>query len=111
MNPLIGITPCSRNDDYVESVRLAGGEPIVLSNEEDPRAVLARADAILLTGGADVDPAHYNQPRHETAEIAPERDACELPLPRQALENYIPILAICRGVQVLNVAAGGTLVQ
>ena len=109
--PRIGITPCSRVDDYVESVKRAGAEPIVLSNGDDPEAVLNRVDGILLSGGLDVDPALYGQAPHPSTETAPERDGFEMPLTRQALERDIPIFAICRGVQVLNVATGGTLVQ
>ena len=109
--PRIGITPCSRVDDYVESVRRAGGEPVVLSNDDDPPAVLHRVDGVLLTGGLDVDPKLYDQTPHPTTETAPERDAFEIPLTRAAIGADIPLLAICRGVQVLNVAAGGSLIQ
>jgi putative glutamine amidotransferase len=98
-------------DDYVESVRQAGGDPVVLRNSDDPDEVLRRVDGVLLTGGLDVDPALYNQPKHETTTPAPERDAFEVPLSRAALAGDVPVFAICRGVQVLNVAAGGTLVQ
>lgn len=109
--PVIGITPCSRVEDYVESVRRAGAEPLVLSNADDPEAVLDRVDAILLTGGLDVDPSLYSAAPHETTEPDRERDRFEIPLSRQALARDLPVFAICRGVQVLNVAAGGTLVQ
>jgi putative glutamine amidotransferase len=109
--PRIGITPCSRVDDYVESVRVAGGEPIVLSNGDVPAEVLRRVDGILLTGGPDVDPALYSQPKHESTQIDPARDAFEVPLSRAAVAGNVPVFAICRGVQVLNVAAGGTLIQ
>jgi putative glutamine amidotransferase len=109
--PIVGITPCSRIDDYVESVRRAGGEALVLSNSDDPAAVLDRVDAVLLTGGLDVDPALYRESAHPATETDRERDRFEIPLSQQALARQIPIFAICRGVQVLNVAAGGTLVQ
>jgi len=109
--PLIGITPCTRVDDYVESVRRAGGEPVVLSNGDDPDAVLDRVDGVLLTGGHDVDPALYGEAPHPTTQIARERDRFEVPLSKAAVDRDVPLLAICRGVQVLNVAAGGTLVQ
>jgi putative glutamine amidotransferase len=109
--PLIGVTPCSRVDDYVESVKRAGGEPIVLSNDDDPGAVLDKVDGVLLTGGLDVDPALYDQAPHPTTETAPERDRFEIPLSREAVKRDVPLFAICRGVQVLNVAEGGTLVQ
>ena len=111
MTPRIGITPCSRVDDYVESVRAAGGEPIVLANSDNPADVLRRVDGLLLTGGADVDPALYGQAKHASTEIDAARDAFEVPLSRAALAGDVPLFAICRGVQVLNVAAGGTLVQ
>ena len=109
--PIVGITPCSRVDDYVESVRRAGGEPLVLSNSDDPSAVLDRVDGVLLTGGLDVDPRLYGEAPHPTTETAPERDRFEIPLSREAVARNMPVFAICRGVQVLNVAAGGTLVQ
>jgi len=109
--PTIGITPCSALNDYVESVRAAGAEPVVLSNDDDPAAVLDRVDGVLLTGGLDVDPALYGEAPHATTDAAPDRDRFEIPLSREALQRGTPIFAICRGVQVLNVAAGGTLVQ
>jgi putative glutamine amidotransferase len=109
--PRIGVTPSSRLDDYLESVTKAGGDPVVLSNGDDPEDVLARVDGILLTGGLDVDPALYGEAAHPTTEPAPDRDAFEIPLSRAAVKRDVPLLAICRGVQVLNVAEGGTLVQ
>jgi putative glutamine amidotransferase len=109
--PVIGITPCTRMDDYLESVKRAGGEPLVLRNSDDPTAVLAKVDGVLLTGGPDVDPALYGEPAHETTQAAPERDRFEIPLSKAALQRDVPLFAICRGVQVLNVAGGGTLVQ
>lgn len=109
--PVIGITPCTRVDDYVESVRRAGGEPLVLQNTDDPAAALARVDGLLLTGGLDVDPALYGETPHETTEVAAERDRFEVPLTQAALAEDVPLFAICRGIQVLNVAAGGSLVQ
>jgi putative glutamine amidotransferase len=109
--PKIGITPCSRVDDYVESVKRAGGEPIVLVTSDDPAQVLDRLDALLLTGGLDVDPALYGETPHATTEVDPARDRFEIPLSRAAVARDLPVFAICRGVQVLNVAAGGTLVQ
>jgi putative glutamine amidotransferase len=111
MKPTIGITPCSRPDDYVESVKRAGAEPLLLSNTDDPARVLDRVDGLLLTGGLDVDPALYGETPHPTTETAPERDRFEIPLSQAAVARDLPVFAICRGVQVLNVAAGGTLVQ
>jgi len=109
--PVIGITPCTRVDYYVESVKRAGAEPVVLSNGDDPDAVIYRVDGVLLTGGLDVDPALYGEAPHPATAIAPDRDRFEVPLSRSAVERDVPVLAICRGVQVLNVAARGTLVQ
>jgi putative glutamine amidotransferase len=83
----------------------------VLRNTDDPVAALSHIDGLLLTGGLDVDPALYGETPHETTEVAPERDRFELPLTRAALNDDVPLFAICRGVQVLNVAAGGSLVQ
>ncbi|HEY3885019.1 MAG TPA: gamma-glutamyl-gamma-aminobutyrate hydrolase family protein, partial [Vicinamibacterales bacterium] len=97
--------------DYVESIHRAGGAPLVLLNSDDPAEALRRVDGVLLTGGADVDPELYGQSTHPSTEVEPERDRFELPLTRGALSDNVPLLAICRGVQVLNVAAGGTLVQ
>jgi putative glutamine amidotransferase len=111
MKPIIGITPCSRLDDYVESVKRAGGEPVVLRNTDDPATVLAKVDGVLLTGGLDVDPSLYGEERHATTDTAPDRDRFEIPLSKGAVASDLPVFAICRGVQVLNVAAGGTLVQ
>lgn len=111
MKPRIGITPCARVDDYVESVKRAGGQPVVLKNSDDAHAVVRDLDGVLLTGGLDVDPSLYGEKAHETTQTAPERDQFEIPLSRVAIEQDLPIFAICRGVQVLNVAAGGSLVQ
>jgi len=109
--PVIGVTASGRLDDYLESVRRAGGEPLVLSNDDDPSAVLDKVDGILLTGGLDVDPSRYGESAHPTTEPAPDRDRFELPLAHEAVQRDVPLLAICRGVQVLNVAEGGTLIQ
>jgi len=109
--PLVGITPCTRVDDYVESVRRAGGEPLLLDPADDPARSLDRVDALLLTGGDDVDPALYGEAPHATTEVDAARDRFEIPLSRDAVARDMPVFAICRGAQVLNVAAGGTLVQ
>src|SRR5206468_2592542 len=110
--PVIGITRCSRLDDYVASIEHSGARARVLEVSESPRAVLQTIDGVLLTGGGDVDPAFYGEDRHPSVEDAePGRDEFEIDLARRAMEQDFPILAICRGSQVLNVAAGGTLVQ
>ncbi len=111
MKPIIGLTRCSTLDDYVESVLRAGGEPLVLESDEDPADVLTRIDGLLLTGGADVEPGLYGEAPHPTTDVDAARDAFEIPLARQAMAQQVPLFAICRGAQVLNVAAGGSLVQ
>ena len=110
--PTIGITRCSRMDDYIASVEQAGGRARVLETSESPRKVVGELDGLLLTGGGDVDPVFYGEERHPTIEDAePGRDEFEIDLARRALSADLPLLAICRGAQVLNVAAGGSLVQ
>jgi putative glutamine amidotransferase len=111
--PVIGITRCSKLHDYEESVRRAGGEVRVLDIQTDrPDEVVRTVDGVLLTGGGDVLPSMYGEPAHATftaAEVG--RDEYELELARRAVEVDLPLFAICRGIQVLNVARGGTLVQ
>ncbi len=99
--------------DYVAALERAGAVVRVLDPATDePRAVLGSCDGLLLTGGVDVDPAEYGErERHPTVEVDATRDTYELALAREALQRDVPVLAICRGVQVLNVAAGGTLIQ
>jgi putative glutamine amidotransferase len=112
VTPLIGITRCSKLEDYVASIEQTGARVRVLEVSESPRKVLSEVHGLLLTGGGDVDPVFYGEDRHESVEDAePGRDEFELDLARRALEARMPLLAICRGAQVLNVAAGGTLVQ
>jgi putative glutamine amidotransferase len=84
----------------------------VVAGAEKPEHILARVDALLLTGGADVDPTLYGETPHATFESAEAgRDAFEIALSRAAVKSGMPVLAICRGMQVLNVAMGGTLIQ
>ena len=110
--PVIGVTRCSRLDDYLASVERSGARARVLEVSESPRAVIDTIDGVLLTGGGDVDPAFYGQERHPSVDDAEAgRDEFEIDLARRAMEADLPVLAICRGAQVLNVAAGGTLVQ
>jgi putative glutamine amidotransferase len=110
--PTIGVTRCSRLDDYVASVEQAGGRARVLEVSESPRKVLGEVDGVLLTGGGDIDPVLYGEDRHPTVDDAePGRDEFEIDLARRAVAADLPLLAICRGAQVLNVSAGGTLVQ
>ena len=110
--PVIGVTRCSRLNDYIASVAQAGGRVRVLEVGESPRALVNDLDAVLLTGGGDIDPVFYGEDRHPTVDDAePGRDEFELDLARRAMSADLPLLAICRGAPVLNVAAGGTLLQ
>jgi putative glutamine amidotransferase len=99
---------------YAEGVRTAGGVALLLP-PGDARAIpsaLDGVDGLLLAGGADVEPARYGAPREPaTGPARPDRDAWELGLTRAALERDLPVLAVCRGMQVLNVALGGDLHQ
>lgn len=113
--PRIGITSCSKNADYIESVRRAGAEPVLLdwSVLRSPIEALATVDGIVMTGGPDVDPAEYSEKR-DTSVVSiadPVRDRFEIDLARAVVSQDKPVLAICRGMQVLNVALGGSLVQ
>jgi putative glutamine amidotransferase len=101
---------------YVSAVQRAGGIGLVLPPDEamvtDPDLLLDRVDGLILAGGADIDPASYGAEAHpETRGTWPERDRFELALARRALERDLPLLGICRGMQLLNVALGGTLDQ
>jgi putative glutamine amidotransferase len=112
MKPIIGISRCSRLDDYLASIEQAGGRPRVLEVTESAGKVLGEIHGLLLTGGGDVDPVFYGEDRHPATEDAePGRDEFEMDLARRAVDSGVPLLAICRGAQVLNVATGGTLVQ
>ena len=110
--PIVAITPCRKPLDYEAAVRRAGATPRPLTVGEGPADALRGADGLLLTGGDDVDPALYGEIPHPTFDVAePGRDAFEIDLIRRALDADLPVLAICRGLQVLNVALGGTLIQ
>jgi putative glutamine amidotransferase len=111
--PQIIIPACTKLHDYEEAVRRVGGEPVFVSCDADKAAdVIARADGLLLAGGGDVDPSLYGEAPHPTFDPAePGRDAFEIDLLRRALDADLPVFAICRGIQLLNVARGGTLVQ
>ena len=102
--------------NYIEAVQRAGAIALLLPPDtalvEDPDAVLDLVDGLLLVGGPDIDPARYGAERHaETEPPVPLRDAVEIALVRRAIARGIPTLGICRGMQLLNVAAGGTLRQ
>jgi putative glutamine amidotransferase len=101
---------------YVDAVQRAGGAAVLLPADPgwvaDPDELLDRIDGLMLAGGADIDPSAYGAPRDPaTVATVPERDAFELALTRRALERDLPFLGICRGMQLMNVAAGGTLIQ
>lgn len=103
------------NRGYVEGIRKAGGLPLYLPYTDDPEeldALLERIDGLLLTGGKDMDPVHFNEDKHPTCErILSDRSSSELSLTRQAVKRSTPILGICLGLQTLNVAMGGSLYQ
>jgi putative glutamine amidotransferase len=122
MRPVIGVTlgdgdepgVHAMREDYVRSVEQSGAVPVVLPpvSPGDVPALLDRLDGVLLSGGVDVDPALYEQERHpRLGRVNRRRDDFELALVREGLRRDVPILAICRGHQLLNVATGGTLVQ
>jgi putative glutamine amidotransferase len=101
---------------YVDAVQRAGGAALLLPVDpawiEDPDELLDRLDGLMLAGGADLGPDTYGaEPDPHTVGVVPERDAFELALTRRALERDLPFLGVCRGMQVMNVAAGGTLIQ
>ena len=102
--------------NYVDAVQRAGALVLMLPPDphllEDPGQALGLIDGLVLTGGADIDPAFYGQQAHaETVDTVPERDAFEIALTRAAIEREKPVLGICRGMQLINVARGGTLLQ
>lgn len=127
MRPLIGITcqpALNANSQrpmyglgrsYVHAVELAGGIPLLIppmGDDESLRAIAERLDGILLSGGNDVDPARYGEePIPQLGLVEPERDALELSLAQIAIQDEQPLFGICRGMQALNVAQGGTLYQ
>ena len=99
---------------YVDALRRAGARPILLLPGEDAKAdeLLGRVDGLMLVGGGDIDPALYGEePNEATRGIEPDRDELEIALLREADRIGMPTLAICRGIQVMNVAFGGTLIQ
>jgi gamma-glutamyl-gamma-aminobutyrate hydrolase PuuD len=110
--PMIGITSCRKLEDYKQSILHVGGEVRIVDASMAIDEVLTGIDGLLLTGGDDVAPVRYGEAPHPTVvEAEPGRDEFELALVKAARDRHLPIFAICRGVQVLNVAFGGTLVQ
>jgi gamma-glutamyl-gamma-aminobutyrate hydrolase PuuD len=127
MRPIIGITSYAEDARwgvweapaaliplaYVEAIEAAGGRPLIVPPcLEAVDETLDALDALLFSGGADLDPASYGAETHPTTnDVRPERDGAELALLEAALARDMPVLAVCRGSQVLNVARGGDLVQ
>ncbi len=131
MQPVIGVTssinfhtgdlPLGERQfvpwNYVKAIEAAGGLPVILPlleevNQGTIDGLLAKVDGLLFIGGVDIDPELYGQaPRNSLGPVAPERDRLEIPLMKRALAEDVPLLAICRGIQVMNVAQGGTLYQ
>jgi len=121
--PLIGITPWYDydkrltyiKDGYIEGIDKAGGLPVLLPlsvDEELLEEITARFDGFLLSGGADIDAVYYGEHnRPYNGEISPYRDRMEIYIARRAVELNKPLFGICRGIQVMNVALGGTLYQ
>lgn len=125
MKPVIGITTfCEKGANkvfnsvsynYVKSIMLAGGVPILIpldANNEDIDIYLEKVDGLLFTGGVDVSPLLYDEdPLKEINKISPDRDSYEIKLFNKAISMDIPILGICRGMQLINVALEGSLYQ
>ena len=127
MRPLIGITADIQKaafgawveesalvpTDYTRAVEAAGGRPLLVPPSDDGlEETLEVLDGLVLSGGSDLDPAGYGQEMHpETKGVIEERDRAELALLHAALEHDMPVLAVCRGSQILNVGLGGDLVQ
>lgn len=127
MKPLIGISCGTFHDrawcppsfghrqTYVDAILRAGGAPLLIPPIQDEvtlRVLYERLDGLLFAGGGDIAPVHYGaEPHTKLGLIDPLRDGAELPMARWAVAEGKPILGICRGVQVLNVALGGTLYQ
>src|SRR5207302_3111377 len=116
MRPRIGITghDLAQLKNYIEAVEAAGGEAVPLTpGTGSGDAVMNSLDGLVLSGGKDIDPELYGQQLQPGlgVDVDHPRDALEIPLARRALERDLPVLGICRGIQVLNVVAGGTLLQ
>lgn len=97
---------------YPRAVALAGGLPVHLPRDGDPEALVARLDAVVVAGGQDVDPRRFGgQPTARSTRLDPDRDDFELSVVHAALASDVPIVGVCRGAQLLNVARGGTLID
>ena len=98
--------------NYAEMVAAAGGIPVLLPPVPGIAAAVSRLDGLLLTGGGDIDPGRYGAPPHPaTSRVSQERDAAELEVLDAAVAAGTPVLGVCRGMQLVNVARGGTLCQ
>jgi putative glutamine amidotransferase len=108
-----GSTICQVGQAYVHAIQRAGGIPVLIPtgiDADSPQALAQKLDGLLLTGGGDIDPTRFNGQTHpKVYGVSPERDALELGLIKSFLGAGKPLLAICRGIQVLNVAFGGGL--
>ena len=120
--PIIGISSFGESSvtsaslTYINSVKIAGGVPLVIpmtTDEEQLNRILDVIDGLVMTGGEDIDPLKYfgEEPHKALGTIVPERDAFDVLLIRMAVKKGIPVMGICRGHQVMNVAFGGTLYQ
>jgi len=110
--PVIGVTHCRKLEDYRQAVLHVGGEVRILEPSISIEDALAGIDGLLLTGGEDIGPSLYGEAAHPAVvDVEPARDEFEIALVQAARASQLPVLAICRGIQVLNVAYGGTLVQ
>src|ERR671914_603485 len=123
--PLIGLTTYAEdarfgvNDtlsavlplSYVHAVHESGGRAVLITPDAPDADVLEGLDGIMFTGGSDVDPALYGEPPHPTTKVKPHRDAAELLLLRAAVAADLPVLGVCRGMQLMAVAYGGSLHQ
>jgi putative glutamine amidotransferase len=104
---LAGMLPMT----YVKAVHATGGRAVLITPDDPDSDVIESLDGIVLTGGGDVDPAYWGAARHPATQIDPARDTAELMLTKAALDLDLPMLGVCRGMQVMAVAAGGTLHQ
>lgn len=120
MKPIIGLTmydfdkKLDINNAYLTSIELAGGIPICIPNatEENVEAVLNLVDGLVLIGGADIDPLLFNEePHRHIGSVVRKRDDSDLLLMKTAYKRQMPVLGICRGQQIMNVAFGGTIIQ
>jgi putative glutamine amidotransferase len=127
MKPLIGISPTPNevtfdhghfrryalSDTYTSSVVAAGGVPVILpAHPEAIDGMLEHLDGIIFSGGGDIDPSYWNEERHPAADgFDAQRDEFEIEAIRKVVARDLPMLGICRGIQTINVALGGTIIQ